>query len=92
MQCQPGKVRELVKRFTRLNDLAPTIGLKPCRILTDVTGQPFWTIVGEFEVETIDGFFQMMDQAFTNDEARQIMAGYHDMVQGGRREIYKIEG
>jgi hypothetical protein len=92
MQCKPGKVREMVKRFKSLNDLAPKIGIKPCRILTDVTGAPFWTIVGEFEVDNVDGFFAMMEKAFTNEEAGRIMAGYHDMVQGGRREIYKVEG
>ena len=26
-----------------------------------------------------------------NEKARQIMAGYHDLVESGHREIYKIE-
>jgi len=38
MQCKPGKVREMVKRFKSLNELAPKMGLKPFRILTDVSG------------------------------------------------------
>jgi len=92
MQCKPGKVREMVKRFKSVNDLAPKIGIKPCRILTDVSGEPFWTVVGEFEVDSVDSFFAMMEKAFANEEAGRIMAGYHDMVQGGRREIYKVEG
>jgi hypothetical protein len=91
MQCKPGKVREMVRRFKALNDLAPKMGMKPCRILTDVSGETFWTIVGEFEVDSIDSFFAMMAKMSTNEEAGQIMAGYHDAAQGGRREIYKVE-
>jgi hypothetical protein len=46
---------------------------------------------GITEVESLDGFFQAMEKAFANEEARRIMADYHDLVQGGRREIYKVE-
>jgi hypothetical protein len=92
MQCKPGKVREMVKRFKSLNELAPKIGLKPSRILTDVSGEPYWTIVGITEVDSLDQFFASMEKAFANEEARTIMAGYHDLVQSGRREIYKVEG
>jgi hypothetical protein len=92
MQCKPGKVREMVKRFKSLNDLAPKIGIKSCRILTDISGEPFWTVVGEFEVDSVDGFFAMMEKAFANEEARRIMDGYHEMVESGRREIYRVEG
>jgi hypothetical protein len=91
MQCKPGKVREMVKRFKSLNELAPKIGLKPFHILTDVSGEPFWTVVGVTEAESLDGFFASMDKAFTNEEAGRIMAGYHDLVVSGRREIYKVE-
>jgi hypothetical protein len=91
MHCQPGKVRDMVTRFKALNNLAPKMGFKPCRILTDVSGEAFWTIVGEFEVDSIDGFFAMMGKMSSNEEAGRIMAGYHDMAQGGRREIYKVE-
>ena len=91
MQCKPGKVREMVKRFKSLNELAPKIGLKPSRILTDVSGEPFWTIVGITEVDSLDQFFASMEKAFANEEARTIMAGYHELVQSGRREIYKVE-
>ena len=91
MHCKPGKVQEMIKRFKSLNELAPSLGLKPSRILSDVSGEPFWTIVGITEVESLDQFFSAMEKAFTNEEARKIMAGYHDFVEGGRREIYKVE-
>ena len=91
MHCKPGKVRDMVKKFKSLNDLAPKLGLKPFRILTDVSGEPFWTVVGMTEVESLDEFFGMMDKAMANEEAGKIMAGYHDLVVSGRREIYKAE-
>jgi hypothetical protein len=37
--------------------------------------------VGEFQVESIDGFVAMMEKACANEEAGTIMAGYHEMVQ-----------
>jgi hypothetical protein len=92
MQCKPGKVREIVKRFKSLNELAPKLGMKPSRILTDVIGEPFWTVVGITEVDSLDQYFAAMEKAYTNEEAGKIMAGYHDLVQSGRREIYKVEG
>lgn len=91
MNCKPGKVGEMVKRFKSLNDLAPKLGLKPSRVLTDVSGAPFWTIVAITEVESLDGFFASMEKTYANEEARKIMAGYHEFVQSGHREIYKLE-
>ena len=91
MRCKPGKVREIVKRFKALNDLAPKVGAKPFRIMTDVSGAPFWTVVAETEVEGVDAFFAMMERVGKNEEVGKIMAGYHDFVEHGRREVYRVE-
>jgi hypothetical protein len=91
MHCKPGKVRDMVKRFKAINEIAPKLGLKPFHILTDVSGEPFWTIVGVTEVESLDQFFNAMNSSLANEEAGRIMAGYHDLVESGRREIYKRE-
>ena len=92
MHCKPGKVREMVKKFKSLNELAPKMGLPQSRIFTDVVGEPFWTVIGITEVESLDQYFATMEKAFANEEARKIMMGYHDLVVSGRREIYKDEG
>jgi hypothetical protein len=91
MQCKPGKVREMVNKFKSFNALAPKVGMPPSRILTDVSGEPFWTVVAITEVESLDNYFAAMDKAFANEEARMVMAGYHDLVVNGRRDIYKLE-
>jgi hypothetical protein len=91
MNCKPGKVREIIKRFKALNDLVPKIGAKPFRIMTDVSGSPFWTVVSETEVSSVDEFFTMIEKAMANEEIARAMAGYHDFVERGYREFYKLE-
>ena len=92
MNCKPGKVREIVKRFKALNDLAPKVGATSFKIMTDVSGSPFWTVVAETEVASVDAFFAMMEKVGKNDEVGKIMAGYHDFVESGHREFYRVEG
>jgi hypothetical protein len=60
------------------------------RLLTDVTGEPFWTIVAEAKVQKIDDFFAMEQTLMANETLRKTMADYHELVQRGRREIYRI--
>jgi hypothetical protein len=57
----------------------------------NVTGEPFWTIVAEANVEKIDDFFATEHSLMTNDTLRKTMVDYHDLVDRGRREIYRIE-
>jgi hypothetical protein len=33
----------------------------------------------------------MEEAVMAKEEAQAIMAGYHDLVESGRREIYKLE-
>ena len=67
------------------------MGQEPLRLLTDVTGEPFWTIVAEARVEKIDDFFAMEQTLMANETLGKTMADYHDLVESGRREIYRIE-
>lgn len=56
----------------------------------------YWTIVSEFEVASLAEFEKMMSGEGQDAEAMKefdvLMKGYHDLVENGRREIYKIEG
>jgi hypothetical protein len=61
------------------------------RILTDVTGEPFWTVIAEAKVEKIDDFFAMEQTLAANERIGKTMTDYHDFVASGRREIYRIE-
>ena len=91
LNCKPGRVRQMVEKFKQVSMVLEEMGHEPMRLLTDVTGEPYWTIIAEVKVEKIDDFFAM-EQKLTNDETlRKIMADYHNLVDCGRREIYRLE-
>ena len=57
LHCKPGKVRQMAEKFRAISHALQELGHEPMRLLTDVTGEPFWTIVAEAKVEKIDDFF-----------------------------------
>jgi hypothetical protein len=67
------------------------MGQKPIRLLTDVSGERFWTMIAEVEVERVDDFFAMEQTLMANEALRTSMDGYHDLVDHGRREILRLE-
>ena len=91
LNCKPGKVRQMVEKFRSISTVLKEMGQEPLRVLTDVAGEPYWTIVAETRVERIDDFFAMEQKLTTNETVRQAMADYHDLVDRGRREIYRLE-
>ena len=92
LNCKPGKVRQMVDKFREISIVLQEMGHAPMRLLTDVTGEPFWTIVAEATVEKVDDFFAMEHTLTANERLRKTMADYHDFVASGRREIYRLEG
>jgi hypothetical protein len=92
LSCRPGKVRQLIDRFRTLSAAVQESGHPPLRLLTDVSGERFWTLIAEANVETVDEFFSMEQTLMRNESVRNAMAGYHELVESGRREIYHVEG
>jgi len=92
LNCKPGKVRQMVEKFGAISAALKETGHAPLRVLTDVTGEPFWTIVAEATVPRIDDFFAMEQQMMANENLRKTIADYHDLVSSGRREVFRIEG
>ncbi len=90
LHCKPGKVRQMTEKFKVISHALTEMGHQPMRLLTDVSGEPFWTIVAEAQVDTIDDFFAVEEKLTTNERVRAAMADYHDLVESGRREIYRI--
>ena len=84
-----GKVGALRKKFQAVSTVRERLGYEPYRLMTDVTGEPFWTLVAESSVESIDDFFAMEEKVMGEDEARQAMSGYHDLMLNGTRQILK---
>jgi hypothetical protein len=92
LNCKPGKVGQVVERFKSISAAMRDLGHQPLRLMTDVSGDPFWTLVAEATVERIEDFFAIEQKLRTSEALRNTMAGYHDLVSGGRREIYRVEG
>ena len=96
MYCKPGKVRPLVDKFIAMNKLGKKVGMPIMRIMTDFCAERYWTVVSEFETNSLQELEQMMSspQGSPDDlkKYEEIMKGYHDLVDHGKREIYKIEG
>lgn len=99
MYCKPGKVRPMVEKFLAMSKLSEKMKMPKMRVMTDLCAEQYWTIVSEMEVPTLKAFEDMMSgqsPAGANPDDmkkfEEIMKGYHDLVEKGRREIYKIEG
>lgn len=91
MHCKPGKVRDMVTKFKELNAVMQKMGFTPFRLFTDLSGEQFWTVVAESEAESLNAFLDMENRVMGDAAAQKAMAGYHDLVSDGRREIYRVE-
>ena len=96
MYCKPGKVRLLVEKFKAMAKLRDRVGMPKMRIMTDFCAEQYWTVVSDMEVPSLQAFEQMMStpqgSAEDKKELEKLMQGYHDLVDHGKREIYKLEG
>ena len=96
MYCKPGKVRALVDKFLAMSKLSERLGQPKMKVMTDLSAERYWTVVSEMEVASLKSFEDMMSGQGQNEastkEFENIMKGYHDLVEYGRREIYKLEG
>ena len=90
-RAKPGKAKDLVKMFKAAGPHFEKQGqMKSMRVMTDVVST-YWTVIVESEVEDMGAFFSNMRTATMNDEVKEIMKGYMDCVEGGKREIYMVE-
>jgi hypothetical protein len=87
----------MVEKFVAMSALMEKAGQGKMRVMTDFVAQRYWTVTSEFETESLDAFEKMMsgqDDSMDAESAKQmeeIMKDYHDLIDSGRREVYKIE-
>ncbi len=91
MFCKPGQARPMVEKFRKLSKAMQQMGMGPMRVMTDLTAERYWTVIAETEVPDLGEYTKQSRQASEAKETREIMQGYHDIVESGRREIYVIE-
>lgn len=89
-RCKPGRAKDLVARFERtLPSLRQDDRLTSCRILVDLVAD-YWTVVLESEAEDLSQFERHMAELGSRPEVQEAMSGYMELVDGGRREIFRI--
>jgi hypothetical protein len=96
MYCKPGKVSAMKEKFLAMNKLSEKMKMPKMRVMTDFAAEQYWTVVAEMEVPDLGEFEKMMSnpQGSSDDmkQMEELMKGYHDLVDHGKREIYRIEG
>lgn len=88
--AKPGKAKDLVATFRKASPHFAEFGIKNTKVLTDIS-TTFWTVVVESEVEDLNTYFDVATSVSRKPELGEAMKGYMDLVEGGFREIYKIE-
>ena len=95
MYCKPGKVRSLVEKFVAMSKMGEKSGMPPMQVMTDFSSERYWMCVAEMKVPSLQAFEDMMSGKGMNEadmkEMESLMTGYHDLVEKGRREIYRLE-
>jgi hypothetical protein len=88
-RCKPGKAGALIEKFKAMNELSEKRGLRTSRILVDAVST-YWTVVAEFETENLTAFEKEMENYASDEELGAVMAGYHDLIDGGHREVFRV--
>ncbi len=91
MYCKPGQAKSMVQKFLALSKVSQQMGFGPMRVMTDVIAERYWTVVSEMEVESLEAFAEISRKTMEIKEIQEAMQGYHDLIDHGRREIYKVE-
>lgn len=89
-RCKPGKAKDLVAKFRRTIPSMETLdGFSNIRLMVDAIAD-YWTVVIESDVPSLEQFERHMGEFSARPEVREAMDGYMDLVEGGRREIFRI--
>jgi hypothetical protein len=91
MFCKPGQAKPMVQKFLAIAKLGQGMGFGAMRVMTDVSAERYWTVVSEMEVDSLEKHAEMMRKSSEMPQFQEVMKGYHDLVDHGRREIYTIE-
>ena len=93
MHCKPGQVRPMVDKFKELSKLMKKMGyVSSMRISTDLSAERYWTVVSEAEVKNLEEYGEMAQKTMSDPKFQRIMKDYHNLIDQGRREIFRIEG
>ena len=86
--CRPGKAGEMVKRFKQMEPIMAEFGAKGTqRVMTDMSGERYWTVVSETEVDAIEQYLNTTRQTMTDPRMQKYIQGYHEIVEWEARDL-----
>lgn len=89
-RCKPGQAKEIARRFRAAFGVLEAAGEPGSgRILVDAVAD-YWTVVLESEVADLGEFERHMAAWGKLPAIAEIMQGYMELVEGGRREIFRV--
>ena len=89
-RCKPGRARQLVEKLrATIPSTEQEDGFRNCRLMVDFVAD-YWTVVWEAEVDHLEQLERHMASYGSRPVVREAMAGYMDLLEGGRREIYRL--
>jgi quinol monooxygenase YgiN len=89
--CKPGKAKELVTKLKASGKAMKSAKLiAGFRVMTD-TAATFWTVVLETEHASLEAWESAFPQYGSHAKIQAAMEGYMELVESGRREIWKLE-
>jgi hypothetical protein len=88
--AKPGKAGQLAKMFKQVIPYMEKAGLKNTKVMTDFVAN-YWTVVIQSETDELAKFEKEVRGFTSQSEVKEIMKDYMSLVNGGHREIYKIE-
>lgn len=89
-RCKPGKSRQVAEIFKEaLKHIEGAGSVQGGKVMLDLVAD-FWTVAVELEVKDLAAYEREMETFATREEFRKIMAGYMELIDGGRREIYRV--
>lgn len=89
-QAKYGKGGELVQLFKEAEQRWDPMHQYGRRILTDLSG-PFFTVVTETEVESLEQYQHWLQESFTHPDFGAWFARMEPLVESGHREFYTVE-
>jgi len=88
-RIQPGRMKEAVALAQEGRALVEQLGFPVPRVLVDVAAE-FYTLVLDTEFASLADFEARLPQNFASADWQTWYARFTGLVQGGRREIFRV--
>jgi hypothetical protein len=90
-QAHRGKAPEVVEALRALDQWFEQAGYQNRRIYADYTG-PMDTVIYQFELESMDQYFEMERDTFVEPDAdtQALIDAFNNSAASGSKEIYEV--